>query len=129
MKHRYFLVNFLIIFIVVRSLLVWYGFDRLPRLSNNDEVIQNDAAVAMSKGFGLVAKSYDGVMDLGKIYGHHPPVFPLLQSAIFRLFGFSALTLRASDIVFFILYSVFFVMLLYRLKNMGVYDNFAFFWE
>jgi 4-amino-4-deoxy-L-arabinose transferase-like glycosyltransferase len=127
MKSYSFQKNLLIALVLSRIILVWYGFDRLPFLSSNDEVLYNDAAVAMSKGFGLVAKSLAGTMDLGKIYGHHPPLFPLIQSVIFRLFGFSAFTLRALGIACFILYSILFIVLLYRLKNIGIYDDFSFF--
>jgi hypothetical protein len=100
----------------------------MPRITNTDEVYYNDPAVSMSKGYGFIGKSLEGTMKLEKYYAIHPPIFMLLQAGIFRIFGLSAFTLRGTEIFFFIFYMLLIVFLFYRLKYIGIYDNFAFFW-
>ena len=79
--------------LALRILACCYAWDRLPLLPTYDEAIINDPAVAMSRDFGLVAFSYSGI-PIADRYAHFPPLFMFLQAATFRVFGFSALTLR-----------------------------------
>src|ERR1700679_201877 len=88
--------------LVLRAAALLTGLDRLPMLpSVNPEVIINDPALALSSGHGFVAFSFEhSVNGLNRLYGHFPPLYIALQAVIFRLFGFSAIAMRASSVVF-----------------------------
>ncbi|HNX80979.1 MAG TPA: hypothetical protein PKL77_02405 [Candidatus Omnitrophota bacterium] len=105
---------------------VWYGFDRLPLVTNTDEYWFSQAPLAMSRGEGLVMKSMTGVMNLDKYYALHPPVYLLTQAAVFRMAGFSPLTLRGVSILCFSACMFFVILLFYRLKKARIFDAFAF---
>ena len=82
-----------ILLIILRVIIGWYGFDTLPLISNNDEVIIQDPAVSLSQGTGLIAPSFKGLI-INDLYAHHPPIFIWIQAIIFRLLGFSEFSLR-----------------------------------
>jgi len=88
--------------LVLRASALFFGLDRLPLLPTvGDEVIINDPAVALSRGYGLVAFSFGhSTIGLDRMYAHFPPLFIWLQALAFRMFGFSGLTLRAPSVVF-----------------------------
>jgi len=79
-----------------RCAFLFVGFDRLPMLPTlGDEVILNDPAVSLAQTGHFVCSSFPhSPLQLDQWFGHHPPVFFLMQAVIFRLFGLSALTLR-----------------------------------
>lgn len=81
------------VLLLLRISLAWYGFDRLPLITSNDEAILNDPAVALSRGQGLRAPSFEGTI-IGGFYAHHPPIYTLLQAVFFRWGGITPLTLR-----------------------------------
>ncbi|HWE52175.1 MAG TPA: glycosyltransferase family 39 protein [Bryobacteraceae bacterium] len=101
-----------------------YAWDRLPLLPTYDEAIINDPAVALSRGMGLVAFSYSGI-PIADRYAHFPPLFMFLQAATFRIFGFSALTLRFWPIAFGVLSSLLLLCVLDRLWKRGVLAGWA----
>lgn len=124
---RFFLIS-LMLLLFLRTIFVWYGFDRMPLLSNNDEAVFNDPAISMMRGTGLVAKSYSGIMDMDTVFGHFPPLYIAVQSAVFGMAGISPLSLRGLNIVFFILYVLLFALLVFRFRAMGIYDPYAALW-
>lgn len=125
--NKIILVIFLIL--LLRIFLLWLGYDRLPYLPTvGDEVIINDAAVSLSRGEGFVAKSFENdPMGIDKVYGHYPPLFHILQSIIFRVFGISPFTLRFLNIFSQILSLFLLLYFFQRLKFFNVLDTFAFF--
>ena len=82
-----------ILLIILRVIIGWYGFDTLPLISNSDEGIIQDPAVSLSQGTGLIAPSFKGLI-INDLYAHHPPIFIWIQAIIFRLLGFSEFSLR-----------------------------------
>src|SRR5258708_7874969 len=84
----------------IRAAGLFVGLDRLPMVPTvNPEVIINDPALSLSRGHGFVAYSFEhSVNGLDRMYAHFPPIFIALQALIFRLFGFSAITLRALSV-------------------------------
>lgn len=113
--------------LALRAGLLLFGFDRLPMVPTvNPEVIINDPALSLSLGHGYVAYSFEhSVNGLDKLYGHFPPVFIALQSVIFRLFGFSALTLRAFSMFCDLAACVVFLLVLTELYRQGFADRFG----
>lgn len=128
MKTARICITLLVLLLTVKCIAVWYGFDRLPLLSTNDEATFNDPAFWMAKGEGLVAKSLDGTLGMERVYAQFPPLYITLQALIFRLFSLSAFTLRGSNIFFFIAYICLLLAIFYHLKKHGIYDNFSVFW-
>ena len=65
-----------------------------------DEVIINDPAATLAEGHGLRAASFAGdYVHLDRLFAHFPPVYELLQALAFRVFGFSAYSLRLTTTV------------------------------
>ncbi len=112
---------------IPRAIALSFGLDRLPLLPTvSDEVITNDPALALSRGLGLVAFSLPhSPIGLGRIYAHFPPIFIFIQTLVFRVFGFGAITLRASSVVFDLAASVVFLAILSKLYEYGIIDEFA----
>jgi 4-amino-4-deoxy-L-arabinose transferase-like glycosyltransferase len=88
--------------VAIRAFAVFIGLDRLPLLpAEGDELIINDPAVALSRGHGLVAFSFEhSYHGLDHLYAHFPPLFIAWQALVFWLFGFTAFTLRVSSALF-----------------------------
>lgn len=81
-----------------------------------DEVIINDAAVALSHGQGFVAPSFqNSAFGLDRLYSHFPPLFLVAQAACFRLFGVSARSLRLTTTAMDLLAMATFLLLLWCL--------------
>lgn len=104
---------------VVRAVLLCVGLDRLPLLPTvADEVFVNDPAVSLSLGHGFVGFSLThSRMGLDHIFANYPPVFIVLQSLVFRLFGLSAVTLRASSVICDLLGCLIFLVILLELLD------------
>jgi len=118
----------LVLLLCTKMALVWYGFDRLPLLPNNDEAAINDPALFLSRGEGFAAKSLAGLLRLDEVFAHYPPVYPLLQALVYRSFGISGLTLRGSNIIFFTLYVCLLILIFSILRKKGFLDTWAFYW-
>jgi 4-amino-4-deoxy-L-arabinose transferase-like glycosyltransferase len=112
---------------LVRAAALFAGIDLLPMVpSVFAEVIINDPAVALSQGKGLVAFSMpDSVHGLDRLYAHFPPLFIFLQSLVFRVFGFSALSLRALAPLFDLAACAVFFLIIRELRRRGILDTFG----
>jgi uncharacterized membrane protein len=112
---------------VFRCVALFLGVDRLPLTpSVIDEVIINDPAVALSRGYGLVAFSFEhSHSGLDRMYGHFPPLFIVLQALVFRLFGFSVFTLRAPSVLFDLAAGVVFLAILLELRHRAFAETWA----
>jgi uncharacterized membrane protein len=87
-------------------------------------VIINDPALALSRGYGLVAFSMEHSRHgLDRMYAHFPPLFIVLQSLVFRVFGFSALTLRALSVAADLAACVVFTLILLELYKRRIVDR------
>lgn len=113
------------ILFLVRAVGLIIGLDRLPMLpSVQPEVIINDPAVALSRGEGLRAPVFEhSLHGLDTLFAHFPPVFVALQSIVFRVFGFSALTLRASSVIADLGAALVFVAILWELYRRRILDR------
>jgi hypothetical protein len=91
---------FWIALFLIRAAGLFTGLDRLPMVPTvNPEVVINDPALSLSQGRGLVAASFEhSVNGLDRMYAHFPPIFIALQALVFRMFGFSGMTLRALSV-------------------------------
>jgi uncharacterized membrane protein len=112
---------------LLRAAALLIGLDRLPLTPTViDEVIINDPAVALSRGDGLVAFSFDhSPSGLDRLYGHFPPAFIALQALVFRIFGFSVFTLRASSVFFDLAACVVFLAILLELRRRRLAETWA----
>ncbi len=110
----------IVVLMIIRSVVIWYGFDRLPLLSNGEEAAQNDQAVNWSRGLGLFGRSYAGLLQTEGFFAHHMPVYIVSQAALYRILGFSVLTLRGSSIVYFLAATAVILVLLVRLTRAGL---------
>lgn len=124
MKKNIYIVLFLLL--LIKSTALFWGFDRLPFLPNNDEMVVNDCALSFSRGMGFRAASIPGPLKLDTYFGHYMPLYIFEQAAVFKLFGLSTFTLRIPNILFTVAYWVFFFLLLRRLLRLGIIDHFAF---
>jgi len=125
-SHRRFPLTAACVFLLLlRAAALTFGLDRLPMIPTvNPEVVINDPAVALSQGRGLVAFSFEhSVNGLDRVYGHFPPLFIAIQAAVFHLFGFSGLTLRASSIVFDLAACCVFLAILGELHRQNIIDR------
>lgn len=102
----------------------WYGFDRLPRISGTDEVGHNEPARALSRGLGVSAPAYEGMIT-SELFAHYPPLHVLLQSATFRIAGFSSFTLRFWSVTSHVLMGGLFLWVCHRLWRLRVLDGFG----
>jgi len=126
--NRKFVIRIIFSLFILRCIVVWYGYDRLPLLSNNDEAGINDPAICMSKGYGLVSRGIEGAMGLEKVFSYYPPVYISFQSLIYKIFGLNTFTLRGPSIIFFCAYTLLLLLLFRKLRSIGVFDDFSTFW-
>ena len=86
-----------VVLFVVRAIGLFIGLDRLPLVpAAPPEVMINDPAVALGRGYGLAAFSFEhSVHGLNVLYAKFPPLYIALQALVFRSLGVSAITLRA----------------------------------
>jgi 4-amino-4-deoxy-L-arabinose transferase-like glycosyltransferase len=108
----------------LRLVLCFYGYDRRPLLTTPDEAIVQDAAVALARGEGWRATSFEG-LEIADLYANHPPLFVLVQGAIFKCFGFSPATLRLPGIVESLLATLLLGAILRSLLTAGLVDRFG----
>jgi hypothetical protein len=115
----------LVLLLLTRSLELIIGFDRLPILpALGDEVILNDPALTLARTGRFVCGSFaNSPVHLDQYFGHHPPVFFLAQAFLFRLFGFSAFTLRILGIASSVLAPVFILLALIELCKREILDR------
>ena len=98
-KKRFVVFGILLLFVHTFCMLYHYGQRPLAPVIG-DEVTINDAAIALSRGQGLIAPSFtDSVFGLDKLYAHFPPIYIYLQSLAFRAFGVSVYSLRLGTTV------------------------------
>jgi hypothetical protein len=88
-----------------------------------DEVIINEPAIALSRGQGLVAPSFqDSAFGLDKLYAHFPPVYIFAESLAFRKFGVSVYSLRLVTTAMGIAAAGIFLVLMWGLCRWGLAD-------
>jgi len=114
-----------ILLFIIRAAGLLIGLDRLPMVPTvYPEVIINDPAVSLSQGHGFVAFSLEhSVNGLDKLYAHFPPVFIALQALVFRLFGFSGITLRALSVVCDLATCFVFLLILAEFEKRKILDR------
>ena len=124
--RRWFMPLWITLF-VVRALMLCIGLDRLPMVPTvADEVFVNDPALALSLGHDLTAFSLThSRLGLDQVFANYPPVFIFLQSLVFRMFGFSAVTLRASGVACDLAGGLVFLLILRELRERGIVDDLA----
>jgi 4-amino-4-deoxy-L-arabinose transferase-like glycosyltransferase len=117
--------TFWVALFLIRAAGLLIGLDRLPMVPTvNPEVIINDPAVSLSRGDGFVAFSFEhSVNGLDRLYAHFPPIFIALQALIFRLFGFSAFTLRALSVFCDLATCAVFLLVIRELYVRGILDR------
>jgi hypothetical protein len=120
-RHRLFC---LVCLFVVRGFFCYYGYDRRPLFSSNDEVIVNDAALALARGQGLRLASFEG-LELARMWAHYPPVFFLTQGAIFKAGGFCPGAVRLPGIVYSFAGVAILVLILASLHRARIIDRFG----
>ena len=124
MKSRW--ICILLCLFVVRGFFCFYGFDRRPLVSSNDEVIIEDPALALARGQGLRLVSFPG-LELTKMWAHYPPAFFLIQAAVYKVFGFSPASSRIPGICFSLLGVAILCGILVALFRTEYIDRFAMF--
>lgn len=114
-----------VLLFLIRTAGLLIGLDRLPMVPTvNPEVVINDPAVSLSRGHGFVAYSFDhSVNGLDKLYAHFPPVFIWLQALVFRVFGFSAISLRALSVICDLGTCLAFLLVVIELEERGILDR------
>ena len=115
--------------LALRAVALFVGLDRLPLLpAAPPEVIVNDPAVALSRGYGLTGFSFEhSIHSLDTLYANFPPLFIFLQALVFRVLGFSAITLRASGAVGDLAACAMFLLVLRELYGRGIVDRIGLF--
>jgi hypothetical protein len=121
------LVLIWVLLLAVRATALFTGLERLPLVpAAPPEVIINDPAVALSRGFGLTAFSFEHSLNhLNILYANFPPVYIVLQALIFRVIGFSATTLRVPGVLADLAACVFFLLVLREFYARGIVDRFG----
>jgi hypothetical protein len=111
--------------LALRAIALVTGLDRLPLVpAAPPEVIINDPAVALSRGFGLAAFSFEHSLNhLNILYANFPPLYIALQALIFRTMGLSAATLRVPGVLFDLAACVFFLLVLREFYGRGIVDR------
>lgn len=101
-----------------------YRYGQLPVAPVlGDEIIVNDPAIALSRGQGLVAPSFqDSAYGLDKLYAHFPPVYIFAESLAFRKFGVSVYSLRLVTTAMGIAAAGVFLVVMWCLCRWGVAD-------
>lgn len=113
------------ILLVVRAAALFVGLDRLPLVpAAPPEVMINDPAVALSRGYGLAAFSFEHSLNrLNILYANFPPVYIALQSLVFRVLGVSAMTLRVPGVLADLGACVFFLLVLREFYARKIVDR------
>lgn len=123
-KNEPWLPRLFLLLFVFRAIALTVGLDRLPLVSFEDEALVNDPALALSQGFGFVAFSYAHTLPgLERLYAWFPPLYILLQSLIFRSFGFCAITMRASSVVCDLAACAAFIAIVWELHRRGIVER------
>lgn len=115
------------ILFVIRAAALFTGIDRLPLVpAAPPEVIINDPAVALSRGFGLTGFSFEHSLNgLNITYANFPPLYIGLQALIFRTLGFSAMTLRSTGAIADLGACAIFLLALRELYKRKILDRFG----
>jgi hypothetical protein len=81
----------------LRAIALFIGLDRLPLVpAAPPEVMINDPAVSIGRGYGWAAFSFEhSLHGLNVLYANFPPLYIALEATVFRILGLSAMTLRA----------------------------------
>ncbi|GEM_PF-6291151 len=87
--------------LILRASVLAIGLDRLPLFpAVPDEADLADPAMSLSQGHGWRAPSFaHSPNGEDRFYALFPPLFPLIQAAVFRAFGLSPIALRASSVI------------------------------
>lgn len=97
--NKYKTFYFILTIFTLRTIFNFYGFNIVPFLSINDEVIIQDPSIYFNKIGEFKALSFFGYL-IDKIDSHHPPLFVWSQSQFFNIFGFNQFTLRYPSIIY-----------------------------
>ncbi len=113
------------ILLVFRAAALFVGLDRLPLVpAAPPEVMINDPAVALSRGYGLAAFSFEHSLNrLNILYANFPPVYIGLQALVFRILGVSAMTLRIPGVLADLAACVFFLLVLREFYTRKIVDR------
>ena len=127
LKQRHKIIYIIILFLL-RIFILWFGYDRLPYIpACPDEIVANDPAISLSDNNGLVLQSFTNDVIAGnKFFASYPPLFPIIQAMIFKLFGISPFTFRFLNISSQIIFLLLFLYVLQKLRSRKVLDDFAF---
>jgi 4-amino-4-deoxy-L-arabinose transferase-like glycosyltransferase len=120
--RRYLVLSLLMVGLHLFFMLCRYG--QLPIAPVvGDEIIINDASVALSEGQGYIATSFArSKYGLDHLFAHFPPVYPYTESVAFRVFGVSSQSLRATATLMSVGSTVVLFLLLLRLCRAGLLD-------
>ena len=122
--RRAILLTIVCIVALLRTALCFYGYDRRPLASSNDEVVIQDAPLSWARGQGLRLASFEG-LELAKFYAHYPPVYTVTQAALYRVFGFSMAVVRLPGIIYSLIGLLFTAGILVRWQRAGLLDAFG----
>ena len=122
--RRAILLTIVCIVALLRTALCFYGYDRRPLASSNDEVVIQDAPLSWARGQGLRLASFEG-LELAKFYAHYPPVYTVTQAALYRVFGFSMAVVRLPGIIYSLIGLLFTAGILIRWQRAGLLDAFG----
>jgi 4-amino-4-deoxy-L-arabinose transferase-like glycosyltransferase len=112
-------IYFVIGLLTVRILLNFYGFDTVPFIGNNDEVITQDPAIYLARFGQFKALSFHGQL-IDVIDSHYPPLFPWTQAILFHLAGFNEATVILPGIFYGCLSVVLLVYSLHLIASSGL---------
>ena len=115
---------------ILRVLLVFIGFDRLPLIpALGDEVIINDAAITLARTGSMVNQSFTySSLGLDHLYGHFPPIFILAQAGVIKIFGLSAFSLRLISLTSVLLLPAISSLILLDLYKKKIIKKHILFW-
>lgn len=107
---------------LLRAVLLFWRFDRLPPIpALGDEVFLNEAALSWATSGKLICAGMPhSPLGFDQVFGHHPPLFFLIQGVVFRLLGFEALSLRLVGLVCSALAPIVCVAIMRRLWKEGI---------
>ena len=100
--NKFKFIHLLLVICTLRTILNIYGFDVVPFLSSNDEVLIQDPSIYFNKIGEFKALSFYGYL-IDKVDSHHPPLFIWSQAKLFNNFGISQYTLRLPAILYSII--------------------------
>lgn len=116
-KHGF--IYFVIVLLTVRILLNFYGFDTVPFIGNNDEVITQDPAIYLARFGQFKSLSFHGQF-IDVIASNNPPLFPWTQAILFHLAGFNEATVVLPGIFYGCLSLVLLVFSLHLIASSGL---------